>query len=190
MSLVLQPNPLPVYRQFYLNAFISVGVCTVLRNYTGEDMKIKWPNDLYWQDRKAGGILIENILRAGAPGQASWRFAIAGIGININQHAFPDPLHNPVSIRQITGKEWDVLSIAKETCHAIDQQYQRFCQGGGTEILADYNSMLYRRNEYAGFRQGSRRFEARVEGVDPDGKLTLLHATTETFNSGELEWII
>ena len=51
-----------VTQQFQLSACIAVAVCTFFQKYAGEDTRIKWPNDLYWKDRKAGGILIENIV--------------------------------------------------------------------------------------------------------------------------------
>ncbi len=71
LSIVLQPKPLQLSQQFQLSACIAVAVHRFYSNYAGEDTKIKWPNDLYWQDRKAGGILIESIVGSGEPGVRS-----------------------------------------------------------------------------------------------------------------------
>ena len=76
--------------------------------YAIDETSIKWPNDIYWRDRKAGGILIENILQG-----KKWKFAIVGIGININQTLFPASLPNPVSLKQITGKTFNVVELGK-----------------------------------------------------------------------------
>ena len=68
-------------------------------HYVFNNAFIKWPNDLYWRDRKAGGILIENIIRG-----KDWQSAVAGIGININQTSFDPDITNAISLKQITGK--------------------------------------------------------------------------------------
>ncbi|MBK6828679.1 MAG: biotin--[acetyl-CoA-carboxylase] ligase [Chitinophagaceae bacterium] len=88
VSILLQPKSLPISRQFELSAAIALTVHQTLAVYLPEDLTIKWPNDLYWQDRKAGGILIENLLSSHDQTGSSWNWAIAGIGININQTQF------------------------------------------------------------------------------------------------------
>ena len=62
MSIVIDPRPLSLTQQFQLSACVAVAVCEFFRQICTEMTRIKWPNDLYWQDRKAGGILIENII--------------------------------------------------------------------------------------------------------------------------------
>ncbi|RYG40769.1 MAG: biotin--[acetyl-CoA-carboxylase] ligase, partial [Chitinophagaceae bacterium] len=62
MSIVIDPFPLGLARQFQLSACIAVSAAEVFGTYAGEGTRIKWPNDLYWGDRKAGGILIENVI--------------------------------------------------------------------------------------------------------------------------------
>src|ERR1043166_10157738 len=76
-------------------------------------------NDLYWQGRKAGGILIDNIVMSQETGVGSWKWAIVGIGININQTSFSNDLPNPVSLKQITGKNYDPLTLARELCQNL-----------------------------------------------------------------------
>jgi BirA family transcriptional regulator, biotin operon repressor / biotin---[acetyl-CoA-carboxylase] ligase len=89
MSIVLQPDLLEIKHQFALSACIAVCLHDFFQKYSGNDCRIKWPNDLYWRDRKTGGILIENVILGTA-----WKYAIVGIGININQVAFPQYLTN------------------------------------------------------------------------------------------------
>ncbi|MFM2139567.1 MAG: hypothetical protein RJA57_1874, partial [Bacteroidota bacterium] len=82
LSLVLKPTFLDLNRAFALSACVAVSVRDLFSRYAGEETTLKWPNDLYWKDRKAGGILIESVVRTTAAG---WDWAIVGIGININQ---------------------------------------------------------------------------------------------------------
>ncbi len=115
LSILINPQGLSINNQFYLSACAAVVVHEFFSKYAGDETKIKWPNDLYWQDRKAGGILIESVIRGSDLGVGSWPWAIIGIGININQTSF-EGLPNPVSLKQITGKNFEPLVLAKELC--------------------------------------------------------------------------
>ncbi|HUM64961.1 MAG TPA: biotin--[acetyl-CoA-carboxylase] ligase, partial [Chitinophagaceae bacterium] len=104
LSVVVDPHPLAIGQQFQLSACIALAGLALLRKYAGGNVAIKWPNDLYWRDRKAGGILIENIIGAKTvetrsanedPSYGEWQWAIVGIGINLNQEFFPEELKNP-----------------------------------------------------------------------------------------------
>ena len=88
LSIVINPEPLQLSQQFQLSACVAVAVNDFFTKYAGMQTKIKWPNDLYWQDRKAGGILIENIVSTHQLIINNWEWAIIGIGININQTSF------------------------------------------------------------------------------------------------------
>jgi BirA family biotin operon repressor/biotin-[acetyl-CoA-carboxylase] ligase len=147
-------------------------------------MSIKWPNDLYWRDRKAGGILIENLVRGN-----QWEFAIAGIGLNINQVSFPAELPNPVSFRQITGKEFQVLQLARELCRHLQESWRLMIESP-EKIALEYNQALYKRGEQVKLRQDNRIFEARIDGVNANGQLEVYSSVPETFNFGEVTWIL
>jgi BirA family transcriptional regulator, biotin operon repressor / biotin---[acetyl-CoA-carboxylase] ligase len=124
LSIIVNPQPLLLAEQFQLSACVAVAAHDFFSQYTSEDAtKIKWPNDLYWQDRKAGGILIESGVGSRESGVNTWQWAIVGIGININQTSFPADLPNPVSLKQITGKNFTPLELAKELCTAFDKRF-------------------------------------------------------------------
>src|SRR5215210_6618050 len=89
LSVVLEPSGLNYAKQFFLSAAVALACLDFTRIYAGEKTKIKWPNDIYWSDRKAGGILIENVLKG-----EEWKHSIVGIGININQTLFPPGIRN------------------------------------------------------------------------------------------------
>ena len=144
---------------------------------------IKWPNDIYWRDRKAGGILIENILRG-----PDWLFAVAGIGININQSSFPTDLQNPVSLKQVTGRQYDVLALAHELCDRLDAAWQRFA--AGEDLLEEYNSRLFRLGQPVKLKKDNAIFETTIEGASADGQLITRDTIERRFDFGEVEWVI
>jgi BirA family biotin operon repressor/biotin-[acetyl-CoA-carboxylase] ligase len=85
LSIVLKPDFSQPFQQFQLSACAAVAARQFFSQYDGDSLKIKWPNDIYWQDRKLGGILIENIIRSQGPGGGTWDWSVVGIGLNINQ---------------------------------------------------------------------------------------------------------
>ncbi len=187
MSIVLDPFPLTIPSQFQLSAIVALSVFEIFKKYAGDDTAIKWPNDLYWQDRKAGGILIESIIKTDHT-EPTWTWAIIGIGVNINQTAFPQFLPNPVSLKQITGKDHDPVKIAHEICDALNRKFELLLQEGFDQILEDYNSHLYKRNQLSRFKKENRVFEATIEGVSGNGMIRLKHAVEEEFSFGSIQF--
>lgn len=185
LSVVIEPFSRVLSRQFELSACIAVSVREFFSRYAGAETYIKWPNDLYWHDRKAGGILIENLAGAG-----EWKWAIAGMGININQPSFPEGIRNPVSLLQITGKNHDPMMLAKELCTVIDQNLQTLTEQGFETIYNEYNQHLYKRDQVVKLKKDNRAFEAKIIGVTRDGRLQTEHGIPEEFGFGEIEWIL
>ena len=100
--------------QLGLSAAVALGAQAFFMEFAGEETKIKKPNDIYWRDRKAGGILIENIVRG-----TDWTWTVIGIGLNINQTQFSNEAGNPVSLKQITGKDWDIKTMQKKLAESL-----------------------------------------------------------------------
>ena len=190
LSVVIKPASLRLTRQFHLSACVAVAVHEFFIHYAGDDTKIKWPNDLYWQDRKAGGILIENIVGSSSSGAGNWDWSIVGIGININQTVFPPDVPNPVSLRQITGKFFEPAELAKDICTYFEKYYQLLIKEDFETIYSNYISYLYKKEEKVKLKKGNRVFEAVINKVTPAGKLVVQHAIEEEFDFGELEWVL
>ena len=184
MSCVLEPQGPNATRPFLLLAAIALACYDFFNDYTNGDTAIKWPNDLYWRDRKAGGILIENVYRA-----SNWQFAIAGIGININQDHFPTDLPNPVSLRQITGRRHDLAILAHELCGRLETRYRQFSEDHNS-LLEDYNRSLFRRGETVKLRKENSVFQTMIVGVSPQGQLITQDTLERRFDFGEVEWVI
>lgn len=193
LTIVLEPYPLLLSNQFHLSACIAVATCSFLNRYAGENVRIKWPNDIYWQDRKAGGILIENIIggvNAPKNDKGRWKWALAGIGMNINQTHFPFQLANPVSLKQITGKNFDTVTLAKELCESIGHYYKELINGEHKKIVNDYRDALYKKDETVKLKKDSRTFEAVIKTVTDSGRLVIQHGVEEEVEFGEVEWIL
>lgn len=197
LSVVLQPESIPVAAQFQLSACVAVAAQQFLNRYAGDDTRIKWPNDLYWKDRKLGGILIESIIGGKEEGsenktqQNTWKWAVAGIGININQAVFPADLPNPVSLKQITGKTYSAIDLAKELHESVMALYDKLQRDGFDNIFSQYNSNLYNLNETARLKKDSRVFQTIIRGVSADGQLiTENNGLEEMFAFGEISWLL
>lgn len=182
LSVVIQPFTLTASEQFLLSATVALATCDFYKIYAGDETSIKWPNDLYWRDRKAGGILIENNFRG-----AEWLFAIAGMGININQTSFDPALPNPVSLKQITGRDFNVVQLARELCGKLEARYQQLQVSGVETILREYESVMYGRGQVVRLRKAGQYFDAFIHGVSPSGKLI---AGERQFDFGEVEWVM
>ncbi|MCB0714666.1 MAG: biotin--[acetyl-CoA-carboxylase] ligase [Chitinophagaceae bacterium] len=186
ISVILKPELITLSKPFQLSVCVAVAAFRFFEKYAGEGTKIKWPNDIYWQDRKAGGILIENTISA----SGNWDWAVCGIGININQANFPSHLRNPVSLKQITGKNFDIIHLAKELCQQLDMACHEFSNNGFEQLIENYNSNLYKRNEKVKLKKENRVFEAEIKTVLPSGELLVQHTIEESFSFGEVEWIL
>ena len=185
ISLVLQPGELNTDRQFYLSAAMAITCFEFFHFYAGAGAKIKWPNDLYWRDRKAGGILIENIIHGN-----KWKYAVVGIGININQVDFDTALKNPISLSQITGKVYNVLALAEELYTLLMKRASALNDSSFEKTIADYNAHLYGREEKVKLRKGNIVFETRLKEVSPLGRLVTMDTIERHFDFGEVEWVL
>ena len=204
LSILLNPFPLRLSDQFKLSVCVATTVHEFFSTYAGDETKIKWPNDLYWRDRKAGGILIENIVRSSQLAVGSqqssvntqdsqthnWQWAIVGIGININQTSFSPDLPNPVSLKQITGKDFKSVDLAKELCSILAKNYQLMIDGKFESLLNYYQQHLYKKEEKVKLKKGNRVFETAIKGVSETGQLITQHSIEERFEFGEVEWVI
>ena len=183
MSIVLEPKRLCINEQFRLSACMALACYDLLNKYLPDEIFIKWPNDLYFRDRKAGGILIENIIS----GQ-NWKYAIIGIGMNINQTKFDKRLPNPVSLKQATGRTFDVIEMATQLCSCIEKRYYRLESGKTEDVIAEYNRYLYKRNNLVRLKKGNEIIEAIIKEVSRQGKLITVDKEERVFDFGEVVW--
>lgn len=163
-SLLIHPQEIAARDQFHISMSISLAVRDALTSFGMDDISVKWPNDVYWRDKKICGILIENRLAG-----SFIRDSIIGIGLNVNQQQFLSDAPNPVSMRQILGHDVDREQVLRRIVDAF--KYSP-CMIDYTAMR--YNAMLYRKGRgLFTFIDAEGEFRAEVVGVDHDGHLNL-----------------
>ena len=183
-SILIESRKIKDKSPFYLNVIVSVAVYKVIQSFVfeqsgllslSEAVSIKWPNDIYWQDKKVAGVLIENAIIGNEV-----KYSIAGIGLNVNQTEWKSEAPNPVSLKQITGKTYDI--------EALMQQLYEEVQKALTEDLWDYYKVhLYRKDGFWSFVErevntapttnanadANGQFMARIQDILPTGEIVL-----------------
>jgi BirA family biotin operon repressor/biotin-[acetyl-CoA-carboxylase] ligase len=185
LSVVKDCSGFHLNNQFQLSVAVALACFDFFSAYAGDETRIKWPNDIYWRDRKAGGILIENMVKSDR-----WGKAIIGMGININQTTFDTIEGKPVSLKQITGKSFDPISLAKELCQHLEHRFLVLENKPFDQLLSAYNDQLYKKDELVPFKRNNIQFQAKVNGVDKDGHLLIMHGVEERIRFGEITWLL
>lgn len=185
LSLIVKADKLKQEQQFLLSMAVSLGAYDFFEKYAGDQVKIKWPNDLYWCDRKAGGILIENVFKG-----MQWKWAVVGIGININQIRFSKLLPNPVSFQQITGNKYDVIEMAIELRSFVMTRIEKISPYTTKKMLKEYNLHLYKLHEPVKLKKANAVFTTTVKEVSVHGQLCTIDTTERQFDFGEVEWLL
>ncbi|MCM1451836.1 MAG: biotin--[acetyl-CoA-carboxylase] ligase [Clostridium sp.] len=190
-SILLYPRGIVAARQFEISQAVSISVVKVLRSLLNtDDVCIKWPNDIYYRDKKLGGILIENSL-AGVRIDRS----IVGIGINVNQTEFRSGAPNPVSMAQIAGHEFDRDMVIEYLVTQIVNDFDAYEDNPDSAALsARYRFLLWRSEGFWPYRDNisGDTFNARIAAVAPGGQLTLSTVTGSfrTFNFKEVSPVL
>lgn len=166
-SIFLRPSFLEVPRQFMLSKVICLGLLSFLGRFAGE-LKIKWPNDIYAGNRKICGILIENAVMGHVISQS-----VIGIGLNMNQTVFRSSAPNPVSLKMITGTDFDLETSLQDLLREIDLFYLKLRQGRYPELDEAFHKNLYRLNEWHRFRDETHEYTGMITGVNAIGQLCI-----------------
>jgi BirA family biotin operon repressor/biotin-[acetyl-CoA-carboxylase] ligase len=184
-SLLLKPSFLPVSLQFDLTRAVSLGIIDALAPLLVENLKIKWPNDIYYGDKKLGGILIENALQG-----SRIKNSVIGIGLNINQEIFPLEVPNAISLKQILQRDYDLNSILSEICKNIEAAYLSLRSGRYEAVRNAYRENLFRLNEEKNYRSAGQIFEGRITGVTDEGLLLVnVDGSEKKYNLKEIEFL-
>lgn len=184
-SILLTPSFLPVINQFDLTRVVSLGVFGALAPYLGDKLKIKWPNDIYYEDHKLGGILIETHIQGDRI-----KDAVIGIGLNINQESFLPGAANAISLKQILHKDYDLRTILSEICGHIEAYYLNLKAGKFLFVRNMYLTRLYWLNQVKRFRSNNQVFEGIVRNVKDEGLLVVENnSMQQEFNLKQIEFL-
>jgi BirA family biotin operon repressor/biotin-[acetyl-CoA-carboxylase] ligase len=163
-SVMLHPVHMPMDELFLISQLVSIAIKKALDEYT-TNITVKWPNDIYWNDKKLAGILIENSLQGN-----KIMSVVVGIGLNVNQKLFLSNAPNPVSLIQITGKRHNRKQLLQQICQHIMELYYEMDK---EKIRKIYAESLYRNNGFYSFESNNEPFQAKILKVQPDGMLEL-----------------
>ncbi len=185
-SILVRPYAIPIDHQFVLAMADALAMKSALDAYT-TDIKLKWPNDIYYHNRKLSGTLIETSVSGG-----KLKRMILGTGINVNQQRFCSDAPNPISLCQITGKEESIDTLLHNILDAFYHYYGMAIEGNYAAISEAYHNALYRREGIYQYRDAKGEFRAEIIGVAYDGRLTLRDTTGQLRNYAfkEVEFII
>lgn len=170
LSVVFYPTWLAIVRQFDLSIAVALAVHDVVMQAVPADIPVhvKWPNDILLGGKKTAGILIETAIQA-----EQLRYAVVGIGLNVNQTVFGETLSQATSIRTVSGHLFDREEVAQRLFRALEHRYLQLRAGRSTEQRMAYAASLWQKGVRARFERLSDGvlLEGVIEGVDELGRL-------------------
>lgn len=188
LSIILKPSFLEANQQFYLSVITSLALRDVVQDYLpSKKVTVKWPNDVYVEDCKIGGILIQSTIV-----KEEIKNAILGIGVNINEEVFPKELINPTSLFLESNKIWVIEDFIKILCRRIEEAYSLLKLKKLTVLKAEYEKHLYRINVLHSYitREGQN-IQGMITGVSDDGRLIMnINNQQQHFIVSDLKYII
>jgi BirA family biotin operon repressor/biotin-[acetyl-CoA-carboxylase] ligase len=188
MSVIYYPSFLSTQNLFMLSKAFSLAVFDyVLHTLQSREVKIKWPNDIYYRNSKLCGILIENSIR-----NPNLNHTLLGIGLNVNQEIFPSNLPNPVSLKMILGKELNINDCLHALCNTLESRYLQLKSGQVEKINEDYLRSLFRYGEFHEYENSREKFKAKITAIADDGKIFLKrdNGLIEKYDFKEMKFLI
>ena len=186
-SLALDVSFLPAERQFLLSEAVALGLIHALDALLPEEkLHIKWPNDIYFESRKLAGILINNTIKANM-----MDVSIVGIGLNVNQMQFRDWPTHPISMKQITGKEYELKPLLEQVAEQLLIKVEQL-KSSIDDIEQDYLKRLYRYRTWADYEVDGKKMRLFMTGIDSFGRLQLLDMENNSycFDIKEIKFLI
>jgi BirA family transcriptional regulator, biotin operon repressor / biotin---[acetyl-CoA-carboxylase] ligase len=186
ISILLFPAFLNPEDQFYISMTISLGICDFLMRFI-RDCSIKWPNDIYVNNDKIAGILLESSIKGN-----HIEYTVAGIGLNINQEKFSGALPNPVSLCILSRLNYDLKSCLDQLGTDLDKRYKQLIAGQFTLIRDEYVSKLFRLNEWFKFKDVNGIYTGRILTIKDYGRLQIerQNGKLSEYSFKEVEFIL
>lgn len=189
LSYIVYPNFMHIADQFMITVMTSLAISDLIRKYAPhpEEVKIKWPNDIYVGKGKIAGVLIQNALLG-----TQISHSIIGIGTNINQDTFTSDAPNPISLKQLSGIDYHLDDLLHELAAYLDKRYQQLHDTDQwNEMYHTYISRFFRYQEEAMYEVDGKRIKGTIQGVDEFGRLILsIEDETRIFDLKEVKFIL
>jgi BirA family biotin operon repressor/biotin-[acetyl-CoA-carboxylase] ligase len=183
---LLRPKFLRISDQFILNKAIALAAAKAIQQFIpSNDVHIKWPNDIFLQNKKVAGILVETSMQGGHIVSC-----LAGIGINVNQQQFQAESGNPISICEVLETELKLDDVLNALSENLEVLYLQLKAGKFENIDLSYNNLLWKKGETHTFYRDGIPFTAEVKCVDEQGCLHLIGEKNQEliFVHGAIQW--
>lgn len=174
ISFIFQPPIMP-YDQFYFNQYFALSIRKFLAQFV-ENPQIKWPNDIYVQDDKIAGILIEHNIQG-----ERIKYSIAGVGININQTTFDPEIENPTSLKLLTGETYHIHELVQNLNTILQEEYSLLHENNFEILNQMYLNNLYNYHIYNCYEIKGETVFAEIIGITTFGRLILEDLFGEPF---------
>ena len=184
-SLLKRFGAFPAQHHFTLNTTISLSIYKALQDLNIPELNLKWPNDILSGNRKLCGILVENQLQGAYISQS-----IIGIGLNVNQTAFPN-LPGATSLKMLMGGDFELDEVLSVVLNRLESDLRTLGSGDLNTVLVEYEKHLYLKDTPAAFkRKDGSPFEGIIRGVSPAGLLLIEHTdgSVESFAHKEVQF--
>lgn len=186
MSLCWCPVALSASRQFGISVAVSMAVVKMLNQNKIPELRIKWPNDIWSGERKLAGLLVSNTVSGNMIAQS-----IVSIGLNVNEAEFPAELPNPVSMRMISGLEYDRMMLMRSLLELIREHLGLLDRGNIDALKEEFRVHLLGLGQKRVFSVAGMITTCVIEGVDEYGRLRLIHhdGRTSAYDMSEIKMI-
>ncbi len=188
VSLILEPKMIPASQQFVLTQLVSLALVDLIKEFVlTDEVQIKWPNDIYVNNKKIAGILFQNFIKGN-----EIEFSIAGIGLNVNQKKFYSGALNPVSIIHYTNETIDLNILLDKLLDKIGVNYETYrIKENFQELNSKYILNLFRYKEWANYSNGNNFFKGKIIDIDEFGRLKvkLKSGNENKFGFKEIEFV-
>lgn len=188
MSYHFKIENLKISHQFQLHYFFSLFVTNWISDTLKlENVKIKWPNDIYINDEKAAGILIQNTIQKDQISET-----IFGIGINVNTTKFPDNIPNPTSLKLNSSEDYDLNSLLRSFTLQLQKKIAGWTEMKTHALKGMYEKQLYGLEEERRFiKNDGSEFEGKITGVDDQGLLMIdTNEGKQKFRLKEIKYLL
>ena len=154
---------------FYISIVVSLSILEALKTFNIKNLKVKWPNDILSENKKIGGILIENIIK-----QTKLNATIIGFGVNVNQTQF-DNLPNATSMRLISGRVFHLEEVLQAILVKLEHYFKMLKQNKYEVLNKAYHKHLFRKDKPSTFRDSEGQlFSGYIKGVSKSGNLQVM----------------
>lgn len=185
MSVILRPD-FPPFEAPKLTFMAAVALISAIKKTTGIELGLKWPNDVYYDNKKVAGILTE--MKAEMD---MIHYVVLGLGVNVNQQLteMPEEIRElAISLRAINKGELCRTKLTTAILKELEHWYEIFVRDGFKPILEEWRQWDVTKNQQVQVKEWDNDFLGTAQGVDNEGNLLVLdeQGVVHPVHSGEV----